>query len=75
MTPLEFLASGARLQSGAFGGLVVADQAVRKGGMIQITVFTAADTTGSRSARSATETLTSERDRLRLYLVFGKKLV
>ncbi len=37
MTPLEFVASGAKLQSGALGGFVIATQAVRKCGMIQVT--------------------------------------
>jgi S-(hydroxymethyl)glutathione dehydrogenase/alcohol dehydrogenase len=37
MTPLEFVASGAKLQSGALGGFIIATQAVRKGGMIQVT--------------------------------------
>ncbi|OLN22541.1 glutathione-dependent formaldehyde dehydrogenase [Domibacillus antri] len=37
MTPLEFLASGLKLHGGAMGGLVIASQAVRKGGNIQIT--------------------------------------
>ena len=37
MTPLEFLASGLKLQGGAMGGLVMASQAVRKGGTIQVT--------------------------------------
>jgi len=37
MTPLEFVASGAKLQSGALGGFIMATQAVRKGGMIQVT--------------------------------------
>ncbi|MDF2630525.1 MAG: glutathione-dependent formaldehyde dehydrogenase [Symbiobacteriaceae bacterium] len=37
MTPLEFLASGLKLQGGALGALVMATQAVRKGGTIQIT--------------------------------------
>ena len=37
MTPLEFLASGLKLQGGAMGALVIASQAVRKGGTIQIT--------------------------------------
>nr|WP_106779104.1 zinc-dependent alcohol dehydrogenase [Lysinibacillus timonensis] len=37
MTPLEFLASGLKLQGGALGGLVTATQAVRKGGTIQVT--------------------------------------
>lgn len=37
MTPLEFLASGVKLQSGALGGLIIASQAVRKGGTIQVT--------------------------------------
>src|SRR5690606_9561422 len=37
MTPLEFLASGVKLQSGAMGAIVTASQAVRKGGTIQIT--------------------------------------
>ncbi|WP_276352349.1 zinc-dependent alcohol dehydrogenase [Cohnella caldifontis] len=37
MTPLEFLASGMKLQGGAMGAIVIASQAVRKGGTIQIT--------------------------------------
>jgi S-(hydroxymethyl)glutathione dehydrogenase/alcohol dehydrogenase len=37
MTPMEFLASGLKLQGGALGGMVIASQAVRKGGMIQVT--------------------------------------
>ncbi len=37
MTPLEFLASGLKLQGGAMGALIIASQAVRKGGTIQIT--------------------------------------
>jgi len=37
MSPLEFLATGMKLQGGAMGSLVIATQAVRKGGMIQIT--------------------------------------
>lgn len=37
MTPMEFLASGIKLQGGALGALVIATQAVRKGGIIQIT--------------------------------------
>lgn len=37
MTPLEFLATGLKLQGGAMGAIVTAAQAVRKGGMIQIT--------------------------------------
>lgn len=37
MTPLEFLASGLKLQGGALGGVVMAAQAVRKGGTIQLT--------------------------------------
>jgi len=37
MTPLEFLASGLKLQGGALGAVVMAAQAVRKGGTIQIT--------------------------------------
>ncbi|MDP4143641.1 MAG: zinc-dependent alcohol dehydrogenase [Bacillota bacterium] len=37
MTPMEFLGSGLKLQSGALGALTMATQAVRKGGMIQIT--------------------------------------
>ncbi|MBD8068696.1 zinc-dependent alcohol dehydrogenase [Bacillus sp. PS06] len=36
-TPLEFLATGLKLQGGAMGALVIASQAVRKGGTIQIT--------------------------------------
>lgn len=37
MTPMEFLASGLKLQGGAISSLVAAAQCVRKGGMIQIT--------------------------------------
>lgn len=37
MTPLESLAAGLKLQGGALGGFIIASQAVRKGGMIQIT--------------------------------------
>ncbi|MDF2513674.1 MAG: glutathione-dependent formaldehyde dehydrogenase [Herbinix sp.] len=37
MTPLEFLGSGVKLQSGALGAFVMATQAVKKGGMIQVT--------------------------------------
>ncbi|HWI61896.1 MAG TPA: zinc-dependent alcohol dehydrogenase [Symbiobacteriaceae bacterium] len=37
MTPLEFLASGMKLQGGALGAFVTATQAVRKGGTIQVT--------------------------------------
>lgn len=37
MTPLEFLATGAKLHGGAMGALVMATQAVRKGGTIQVT--------------------------------------
>ncbi len=37
MTPMEFLGSGLRLQSGSLSGFVIATQAVRKGGMIQVT--------------------------------------
>lgn len=36
-TPLEFLATGMKLQGGSLGGLVMATQAVRKGGTIQVT--------------------------------------
>ncbi len=37
MTPMEFVGSGLKLQSGSLGGFVMATQAVRKGGMIQVT--------------------------------------
>ncbi|USG67464.1 glutathione-dependent formaldehyde dehydrogenase [Brevibacillus ruminantium] len=37
MSPLEALSSGLKLQGGAMGGIVIASQAVRKGGTIQIT--------------------------------------
>jgi S-(hydroxymethyl)glutathione dehydrogenase/alcohol dehydrogenase len=37
MTPLEFLATGLKLQGGALSAVVIASQAVRKGGTIQIT--------------------------------------
>jgi S-(hydroxymethyl)glutathione dehydrogenase / alcohol dehydrogenase len=36
-TPLEFLATGLKLQGGAMGALVMASQAVRKAGTIQVT--------------------------------------
>ena len=34
---MEFLASGMKLQGGAFGAFIMASQAVRKGGTIQVT--------------------------------------
>jgi S-(hydroxymethyl)glutathione dehydrogenase/alcohol dehydrogenase len=37
MTPLEFLASGMKLHGGAMGAVVMASQAVRKGGTVQLT--------------------------------------
>ncbi|MGR6763009.1 zinc-dependent alcohol dehydrogenase [Paenibacillus sp. T2-29] len=37
MSPLESLASGLKLHGGALGGLIIATQAVRKGGTIQVT--------------------------------------
>ncbi|WP_334077276.1 zinc-dependent alcohol dehydrogenase [Paenibacillus sanfengchensis] len=37
MTPMESLASGLKLHGGAMGGIIIASQAVRKGGTIQIT--------------------------------------
>jgi S-(hydroxymethyl)glutathione dehydrogenase/alcohol dehydrogenase len=37
MTPMEFVGSGVKLQSGSLSGFVIATQAVRKGGMIQVT--------------------------------------
>lgn len=37
MTPMEFLASGLKLHGGAMGGIVMASQAARKGGTVQIT--------------------------------------
>jgi S-(hydroxymethyl)glutathione dehydrogenase/alcohol dehydrogenase len=37
MTPLEFLASGLKLNGGTMSALVIASQAVRKGGTIQVT--------------------------------------
>jgi S-(hydroxymethyl)glutathione dehydrogenase / alcohol dehydrogenase len=37
MTPMEFLASGMKLHGGAMGAIVIASQAVRKGGTIQLT--------------------------------------
>jgi S-(hydroxymethyl)glutathione dehydrogenase / alcohol dehydrogenase len=37
MTPMEFLATGMKLQGGAMGALVIATQAVKKGGTIQVT--------------------------------------
>lgn len=37
MSPLESIASGLKLHGGALGGFVIASQAVRKGGTIQVT--------------------------------------
>lgn len=37
MTPLEYLATGLKLQGGALGSFVAATQCVRKGGTIQVT--------------------------------------
>lgn len=37
MSPLEFLATGLKLHGGAMGAIVIAAQAVRKGGTIQLT--------------------------------------
>jgi S-(hydroxymethyl)glutathione dehydrogenase / alcohol dehydrogenase len=37
MTPMEFLATGMKLHGGAMGAIVIASQAVRKGGTIQLT--------------------------------------
>jgi S-(hydroxymethyl)glutathione dehydrogenase/alcohol dehydrogenase len=37
MTPLEFLATGLKLHGGTMSALVIASQAVRKGGTIQVT--------------------------------------
>ncbi|MGO4886371.1 zinc-dependent alcohol dehydrogenase [Anaerobacillus sp. MEB173] len=37
MSPLEFLATGLKLHGGSMGAIVTATQAVRKGGMIQLT--------------------------------------
>lgn len=37
MSPLESLASGLKLHGGAMGRIVIASQAVRKGGTIQLT--------------------------------------
>ena len=37
MTPLEFVGSGLKLQSGSLSGFIIATQAVKKGGMIQVT--------------------------------------
>ncbi|PLR83102.1 MULTISPECIES: zinc-dependent alcohol dehydrogenase [Bacillus] len=37
MTPMEFLATGLKLQGGALNGVIMATQAVRKAGTIQIT--------------------------------------
>jgi S-(hydroxymethyl)glutathione dehydrogenase/alcohol dehydrogenase len=37
MTPIEYLASGLKLQGGALGSFVIATQCVRKGGTIQVT--------------------------------------
>lgn len=37
MTPMEFLGSGLKLQGGALGAFTMATQAVKKGGMIQVT--------------------------------------
>ncbi|MFP5112952.1 zinc-dependent alcohol dehydrogenase [Bacillaceae bacterium C204] len=37
MSPMEFLATGLKLHGGAMGGIVIASQAVRKGGTVQLT--------------------------------------
>ncbi|OMP66138.1 zinc-dependent alcohol dehydrogenase [Domibacillus epiphyticus] len=37
LTPIEFLATGLKLHGGAMSGLVMASQAVRKGGNVQVT--------------------------------------
>lgn len=37
MTPMESIASGLKLHGGALGGIIIASQAVRKGGTIQVT--------------------------------------
>jgi S-(hydroxymethyl)glutathione dehydrogenase/alcohol dehydrogenase len=37
MTPMEFVATGLKLQGGAINPVIIATQAVRKGGVIQIT--------------------------------------
>jgi S-(hydroxymethyl)glutathione dehydrogenase/alcohol dehydrogenase len=37
MTDMEFLSSGLKLQGGAFSAFIIASQAVRKGGNIQVT--------------------------------------
>lgn len=37
MTPLEFVATGLKMHGGSMGPIVIATQAVRKGGMIQLT--------------------------------------
>jgi S-(hydroxymethyl)glutathione dehydrogenase/alcohol dehydrogenase len=37
MSPMEFLATGLKLHGGAMGAVVIASQAARKGGMIQLT--------------------------------------
>ena len=37
MTSMEFVGSGLKLQSGSLSGFIIASQAVRKGGMIQVT--------------------------------------
>ncbi|TJY43946.1 glutathione-dependent formaldehyde dehydrogenase [Cohnella pontilimi] len=37
MTPMEFVATGLKLQGGAVNAFITATQAVRKGGMIQVT--------------------------------------
>lgn len=37
MTDIEFLASGMKLQGGAFRAFIMPSQAVRKGGTIQVT--------------------------------------
>jgi S-(hydroxymethyl)glutathione dehydrogenase/alcohol dehydrogenase len=37
MSPMEFLATGLKLHGGAMGGIIIASQAVRKGGTVQLT--------------------------------------
>ncbi len=64
MTDLEFLASGLKLQGGAMSALVIASQAVRKGGTIQITGVYGGRYNGFPLAISCGETSISDQDKL-----------
>ncbi|XYJ23022.1 zinc-binding dehydrogenase [Bacillus velezensis] len=69
MTDLEFLASGLKLQGGAMSALVIASQAVRKGGTIQITGVYGGRYNGFPLAISCSGTSISDQDKLRLSII------